>query len=170
MQYPDRSGWPALERRGRAPQLPRGTLKYALLFLLSERESHGYELLHKIRERKWGAPGPGSVYPLLGTLESEGLVTGRDEEGRRIYTLTTRGKDSLSEHTRSLRKLTEATSSDQQTEPVEEGEDDRLRDIAARLMQAVSHSSDSSRPETYTKICEILDRARKEIYNALAEE
>lgn len=148
--------------------MPRGMLKYAVLFLLNERDTHGYELLAQIKARHWGAPGPGSVYPLLGTLESGGLIAGHDEDGRRVYRITETGRKTLSEHARRLRELTsEKQTLDDKAATSEEG---RLRSCASKLMQTVSHMNTASQPDTLTKICDVLDRARREIYNVLAEE
>ena len=59
--------------------------------LLSETPRHGYDLIREIREKGW-AGGAGSVYPLLAGLEAAGFIAGRDEEGRRTYELTEKGR------------------------------------------------------------------------------
>ena len=156
------------ETRAAVGRMPRGMLKYAVLFLLNERETHGYELLTQIKARHWGAPGPGSVYPLLGALESGGLITGHDEDGRRIYKITDHGRKTLSEHSRRLRELT-TTPRAAETE-ADSSEESRLRRCASKLLHTVSHMNTASQPETLGKICDVLDRARREIYNVLADD
>jgi DNA-binding PadR family transcriptional regulator len=143
-------------------------LKYAVLFLINERETHGYELLVQIKARRWGAPGPGSVYPLLGALESHGLITGRDEDSRRMYRITEAGRQTLLEHSRRLREFTCARhSSDEQTG---DSEENKLRRCASKLVQTIAFLGERSETDTVTKICDVVDRARRDIYNILADE
>jgi DNA-binding PadR family transcriptional regulator len=156
------------DSRGPGSRMPRGMLKYAILFLLSERDSHGYELLAQIKARRWGAPGPGSIYPLLGTLESGSLIGGRDEDGKRIYRITELGRQTLVEHSKRLRELTAERGTD--GEPTASDEEQRLRASGSKLMQTVAHMNSASDPRTLDQISSILDRARREIYNVLAQE
>ena len=70
-----------------------------LLALLRRRPMHGYELLGEL-ERLLAAegyqPSPGSVYPALAALVSEGLVEALDQQGRRqSYRLTRVGREAL---------------------------------------------------------------------------
>jgi DNA-binding PadR family transcriptional regulator len=149
--------------------MPRGLLKYAILYLLNEHETHGYELLQMIRERRWGTPGPGSVYPLLGTLESDGLIRSREEQSRRIYTVTPQGKNALAIHGKALLHLANETTKNPDGESQPEPES-QLRHSATRLMQALSHIEVGLSDETIARACDILDRARKEIYTMLADD
>jgi DNA-binding PadR family transcriptional regulator len=68
----------------------RGLLLAALL----DGPAHGYELMRRLEGQAGGRwrPSPGSVYPLLQLLEDEGLVRGRDSEGRKVFELTERGR------------------------------------------------------------------------------
>jgi len=52
-----------------------GDLRYVILQLISEKPSHGYEIIKSIQERLGGsyAPSPGVVYPMLTMLEEMGL-------------------------------------------------------------------------------------------------
>lgn len=161
-------GWiVADDSRGPGSRMPRGMLKFAVLFLLNEGDSHGYELLSQIRARRWGAPGPGSVYPLLGTLESSGLIAGHDDDGRRVYRITERGRQTLELHSRRLRELTSERPGEEEPRAAEEA---RLRQAAQKLMQTISHMNLASQPDTLTRICDVLDTARRQIYVVLAEE
>jgi PadR family transcriptional regulator PadR len=58
-------------------QLLKGVLSLALLRLLSERESYGYELVTRLHELGLTEIQDGSVYPALGRLERDGHVTSR---------------------------------------------------------------------------------------------
>ena len=151
-------------RRGR--RMRRGVLKFALLKLLSELPRHGYDLIRAVREKGW-AGGPGSVYPLLGALEAAGLVTGRVEGDRRIYEITEQGRRLLGDHAADLERWLNDEGEDEE-EMADTGS--QLRDSARRLMQAVSQLGPSSKPETIEHVRELLDEARRKIYQALAEE
>ncbi|HLY03707.1 MAG TPA: PadR family transcriptional regulator [Candidatus Cybelea sp.] len=147
-------------------RLKRGVLKFALLKLLGEMPRHGYDLIREIREKGW-AGGAGSVYPLLAGLEAAGFIAGRDEEGRRIYELTEKGRKMIEERWADIGRFFEDDDEE------EEGTRDRraqMRDSATRLMQAVSQLGYSSKPETIERVRALLDKARKEIYEVLATE
>ena len=91
-------------RRGFGPREGRGFghggLRLVLLKLLSEKPSHGYELIKAIEERAGGAysPSPGVVYPTLSWLEDEGFITiEAGEDGRKIARITDAGHAFLAE-------------------------------------------------------------------------
>jgi PadR family transcriptional regulator, regulatory protein PadR len=58
-------------------QLLKGVLSLALLRLLAERESYGYELVAQLHDLGLTEVQDGSVYPALGRLERDGHVTSR---------------------------------------------------------------------------------------------
>jgi len=78
----------------------RDTLVWFMLFILSERPMHGYEIIKRIREltmNQW-KPAAGSIYPLLSYMKDVGLIDVANVEenkikgGKRIiYTLTEKG-------------------------------------------------------------------------------
>jgi PadR family transcriptional regulator len=59
---------------GRRSQLLRGTLDLCLLAVMEEGPAYGYEMTKRLRARGLTIVGEGSIYPLLGRLEREGLV------------------------------------------------------------------------------------------------
>jgi PadR family transcriptional regulator PadR len=59
---------------GRRSQLLRGVLDLCLLALMEEGPTYGYEMTKRLRARGLSIVGEGSIYPLLGRLEREGLV------------------------------------------------------------------------------------------------
>jgi DNA-binding PadR family transcriptional regulator len=74
------------------------TMFYILLSLKQER--HGYAIMQRVKELTQGRIilGAGTVYSSLGKLESDGLIEGVREEGRRkIYTITPVGSEILRE-------------------------------------------------------------------------
>ena len=58
----------------RRTQLLRGVLDLCLLALIDEGPAYGYEMTKRLRARGLSIVGEGSIYPLLGRLEREGLV------------------------------------------------------------------------------------------------
>jgi len=74
----------------------RSLLRPAILLLLKERESHGYELVSRLSELGFDVPDFGGLYRALRAMEDEGLITsswGTPERGpaRRVYSLTSDG-------------------------------------------------------------------------------
>lgn len=138
----------------------RGILKYVVLKLLAEQSRHGYDLIQIFRRRGWGG-GPGSIYPLLASLEADGLIAGRDEGDRRTYELTDTGRRHLEEAAAHVGEFF-----DDEPEPDSGGD---LREAAGRLMQAIQLGS-GSKPETVGRLRDLLDRTRREIYTLLAQE
>ena len=79
--------------------LDREELKLLLLFFLRDGELHGYEFIREMKSRSSGAyaPSPGMVYPALGELADEGLITRISEKaGRKSFLLAEPGKARLS--------------------------------------------------------------------------
>lgn len=60
-------------------QLLKGVLPVLVLALLGTAESYGYELVTRLRGVGLQGIAPGTVYPVLGRLEREGLLTSRLE-------------------------------------------------------------------------------------------
>src|ERR1700686_4882845 len=74
----------------------RGDVRAAILVLLSEKPSHGYQIIQELDRRSDGAwrASPGSVYPTLQQLEDEGLVRAVEADGgRRVFELTDTGRE-----------------------------------------------------------------------------
>ena len=77
--------------------VPRGFLRLYILTLLANGPETGYSIMQKIEERTEGAwrPGPGTMYPLLKGLASDGLARAVSEEGtpaHKYYVITQAGK------------------------------------------------------------------------------
>ena len=58
----------------RQTALLRGVLDLCLLAVMDEGPAYGYEMTKRLRERGLTIVGEGSIYPLLGRLERDGLV------------------------------------------------------------------------------------------------
>ncbi|EYR64715.1 PadR family transcriptional regulator [Actinotalea ferrariae CF5-4] len=61
----------------RDPQLLKGVLPLLVLRLLTTAESYGYELVTRLREAGLAQITTGTVYPVLGRLERDGLLASR---------------------------------------------------------------------------------------------
>jgi PadR family transcriptional regulator PadR len=61
-------------RTQRRTELLRGVLDLCLLAVMDEGPAYGYEMTKRLRDRGLATVGEGSIYPLLGRLEREGLV------------------------------------------------------------------------------------------------
>ena len=77
----------------------RGDVKFALLELLQERPMHGYEMMKALEERSGGfyVPSAGTIYPTLQMLEDRGLVTSKEVDSKRIYSITDAGRAALAD-------------------------------------------------------------------------
>src|SRR6266516_3773640 len=58
----------------RRTQLLRGVLDLCLLAVVADEPAYGYEMTKRLRARGLSIVGEGSIYPLLGRLERDGLV------------------------------------------------------------------------------------------------
>ncbi len=63
-----------MANEGRHSQMLRGVLDICLLAVLDAGPAYGYEMTKRLRERGLASVGEGSIYPLLGRLERDGLV------------------------------------------------------------------------------------------------
>jgi PadR family transcriptional regulator PadR len=63
-----------VSRESRRSQLLRGVLDLCLLAVIEEGPAYGYEMTKRLRDRGLSIVGEGSIYPLLGRLERDGLV------------------------------------------------------------------------------------------------
>ena len=90
-------------------QMKKGYLKMTILFVLMRKPMHGYEIMKEIGKLTLGVitPTAGSVYPTLKNLEYKGLI--KDmwiSEGRRIYRITSIGRDVFKEAVKKHFELT----------------------------------------------------------------
>ena len=63
-----------VEIGARRTQLLRGVLDLCLLAVMDEGPAYGYEMTKRLTARGLSIVGEGSIYPLLGRLERDGLV------------------------------------------------------------------------------------------------
>jgi DNA-binding PadR family transcriptional regulator len=88
----------------------RGAVQLHILHHAAEGEIHGAWMSRELAEHGYEI-SPGTLYPTLHRLESEGLLSSRRavEEGRsrRVYKITTQGRKVLRETRRALKELSE---------------------------------------------------------------
>jgi DNA-binding PadR family transcriptional regulator len=141
----------------------RGDMKSIILRLLKEQPMHGYEIISKLEDKSHGMwrPSAGSIYPNLQLLEEQDLVTSKEENGKKIYALTTKGEESA--------KVAEAAHKNHHA-PWEEnekyGESYReikhtIFDIMGILKQLATQDSD----KVVEKIKTILDETKEKLAN-----
>ncbi len=95
--------WPPYE----VLKLRTGITKLIIMKLLSEEgELSGYDLVKKIKKLApfWN-PSPGCIYPILKSLEEQGIISGRDVEGKRVYSLTEEGKKAFEDYCKTKEDL-----------------------------------------------------------------
>lgn len=102
-------------------QMLKGALRLALLRLLAEQESYGYELVVRLHGLGLVDIAEGSVYPAVTRLERDGLASSRlvassSGPARKYYHLTTAGITALQDALAAWRHLVEALA------PLVEGE------------------------------------------------
>jgi DNA-binding PadR family transcriptional regulator len=148
---------------GMGSQARRGDVQPAVIALLAEKDMHGYQIIQELTERSGGAwaPSAGSIYPTLQALEDQGMVTSEQVGGKRVYTLTDEGRafaESLPD-----KAPWEEMASD--SDPSR-----RMREVVQGLMAATWQVGRAGTPSQIDKTVEILDEARKRIYEQLASD
>jgi DNA-binding PadR family transcriptional regulator len=142
----------------------RGDVRAAILKLLTDRPMHGYEMIQEINERSqqlW-KPSPGSIYPTLQLLVDEGLLTATETGGsKKLFELTDDG--------RAAAEKIETAPWDEITQDADPGAMG-LRNAVGQLMGAVAQSAHAATSEQQQRIVDIVNNARREIYQILGED
>jgi DNA-binding PadR family transcriptional regulator len=119
-----------------SPVFRHGRLRLYLLKLLDESPRHGYEVIRLLQDRFLGvyAPSPGTIYPRLARLEEDGLVTHEEVDGKKIYSITDKGREEIRSRLSDLADL-----EDELTES--------LRDVAREISEDVRETVRGIREE-----------------------
>lgn len=72
-----------------------GILQMQILWLLENQPIHGYELMKRLNAIKNTKITQGTLYPTMQKLVSLGYVSSKTEGKRKIYHLTTKGKNKM---------------------------------------------------------------------------
>lgn len=140
----------------------RGDIRWALLIALLDGPSHGYELIGRLETRTGGMwrPSAGSVYPTLQLLEDEGLLRGREQDGKRIFELTDEGRAAATEASeRAGRGPWAAAASGPQSE---------LRHSMKTLILAVRQVAAAGDESQVAAATGVISEARQKLYRILA--
>jgi DNA-binding PadR family transcriptional regulator len=148
-------------RRARAQ---RGDVRTAVLLVLADEPMHGYQIMQAMSDRTGGGwrASPGAVYPTIAQLEDEGLVTTREEGGRRLVTLTSDGRTYLEERSARLGDPF-ADFADQPSRP-------DLREPMQELQAAARQIVVSGSTAQVKAAAQVLAQTRRSLYLILAGE
>jgi DNA-binding PadR family transcriptional regulator len=146
---------------GGGRRMRRGHIRTAILVSLREEPAHGYEVMRRLEEMSGGLwrPSPGSVYPHLQMLEDEGLVRSAEVEGSRTYALTDAGREEAEKATPPWQGAAQG--------------DDQIRDLrlaVGQLMSAAKQLSGAGEASQVERGIAVVQKARKELYQILAED
>jgi len=133
------------------PVFAHGHLRLYLLSLLDERPMHGYELIQALSDRFGGTyvPSAGTIYPRLGKLEEDGLVTKESDGRKTVYAITAAGRAELAERGSELT-----------------GIEDELSDSVRRLADEVRHSVNDAMKTLRADLAAAARDARSEARDA----
>jgi len=142
----------------------RGSVKYDILSILWDGPRHGYDIMLTIEEQRGYRPSPGSVYPALQMLEEGDFLTGKDVDGKRVYTITDKGSEMLA-------KYRESTAGDPAGDPR------GAVPLIARGMQTMGglkmvlkEIAKTRNMDMYAQALAIMERARRDLYALLTHE
>ena len=143
-----------------------GDLRYVILQLISEKPSHGYEIIKSIQERLGGtyAPSPGIVYPMLTMLEEMGYVSAVTEGTRKQYSITAEGAKALEENKAvvdALFQRMDSVRAEYQTQRPQQ-----IERAVENLRMALRMKMGSLTTEQIHAITDIIDDAAKKIERA----
>jgi DNA-binding PadR family transcriptional regulator len=149
---------------GGRPKVSRGDVRVAILHLLADKPMHGYQIMQEISDRTDGLwrPSPGSIYPSLQQLEDEGLVTAERADGKNVFDLTEEGRATV-----------ETAEGSPPWERFGSGDADglvALRETGFQVGAAVMQIARAGSDAQISKAKEILEEARRRIYQILAED
>jgi len=157
-------GWGGFGRRA-GGRMRRGGTQVAILALLAEQPMHGYQIIQELATRSEGAwtPGAGSVYPALEQMEAQGLITADQQEDKRVYTITDKGRElaAKSEMRGGHAPWNEAAEAS--------GPSVQLRQSVFALLNAAQQVGRTGTDEQIAKAVELIDQVRKQVYLILAE-
>ena len=101
------------ETRNAFVELRRGVLEYCVMALVRDEESYGFDIVRSLSAAGNLLTSEGTIYPLLGRLRRDGLVTTTWRESasgppRRYYRLTDDGRRALDAFAGDWRRFTAA--------------------------------------------------------------
>ena len=151
---------------GRERLFDAGDVRLAILKLLSEEPSYGYQLMKTMEQRLAGGytPSAGVIYPTLTQLEEEGLVcVAASENNKKVYSLTPEGFTCLDANKERIAELFERL--EQAGEGFRRGRSPEIMKAFMNLRDAVAVrvSRQSTTQEQVRKIIDVINAASKTI-------
>ncbi len=149
-----------------SPVFGHGRLRLYLLKLLEESPRHGYEVIRLLQDRFLGvySPSPGTIYPRLARLEAEGLVTHEVVKGKKVYSLTGKGREELERRMDELAELEEELTASAQefARGVQQDVRQTVRSLREELTQAARTVRDQGRSTSKEAWKEAAERQKDE--------
>jgi DNA-binding PadR family transcriptional regulator len=156
-------GGPFASARG-ARMFDAGALRLMVLGLIAEEPRHGYDIIKALKARFQGSysPSPGSIYPILGTLQQAGFVTVKSWGPKKKFTIAPSGEDYLASQRTELdaiRAQIEAAAA-----PIQDaGLGDTIGALRAALNEKMRRATLTD--EQVTRLRELLVKVRNDIEN-----
>jgi DNA-binding PadR family transcriptional regulator len=154
------------QQGGRRPfgESERGSIKYDILGILWDGPRHGYDIMRTMEEQRGFRPSPGSIYPALQMLEEGDFLTGKDVDGKRVYTITDKGSELLAKH----RETADGPPTSEETSHV--ALITRSMQTMVGLKMVLKEIARTRNPQMYAKALAIIERARRDLYELLTAE
>ena len=147
----------ASEGGGQGFGVRRGEVRFLILMALSGRPMHGYALIQEIGKTYQRPVSAGLVYPTLQELEDMGFLAAKEEEAKKVYSITAEGREFLGENEEIVNRLKAGQEYAGRIGRFSFVKD--LRDIQAMLMMNADYVDD----EKMERIQEIVAEAKKKV-------
>ncbi len=152
-------------RKTKEPLFARGFLKYLMLYMIRKKPMHGYELIKVIEDEFLGLykPSPGVIYPTLQSLEERGYIEKTESEGRKIYSITNKGRKFLEEKAEVIKTILR-----KRGRITELYKKSPLRDLLL-MSKLIFLNWGKMEPKKAKKISDIIAKTRKEVEKIFSE-
>ena len=150
--------------RRRRAVFRRNALRYLILQSIDAKPKHGYEIMKSLGEEFGGLyqPSAGAIYPTLQTLTDQGYIIGEEKEGKKIYSVTPKGKEFMKN---SGEKTTAVIEKRRTFLNERRGLNREIRNLVSLIM---TNYRDLEREKT-DEIAQVLKEARRKISDIIFE-
>ncbi|MDG7041682.1 MAG: PadR family transcriptional regulator [Nitrososphaerota archaeon] len=135
----------------------RGEFRFLILIALSDKPMHGYALIQEIGKTYQRPTSAGLVYPTLQELQDMGYVVSEENEGKKVYSITAKGREYLANNAEIISRLKAGREYAWKMGEFSFMED--IRDIQAMLMMNAKYLD----KEKMIEIQEILKDTKRKI-------
>jgi DNA-binding PadR family transcriptional regulator len=144
-----------------------GEIRLAILSLLAEKPSHGYEVMTRLEERSGGTyqASAGAIYPTLQQLEDQGLIQSKQVDGKKVFELTDEGRKELDAHSEGVGRIWQRADAWSDWGDVRNIDAAEIIPSAMRLAKAAMKTAARSHgdPAVIKQVREILEKACQDI-------